>query len=744
MSRSPVAFGQYVITRRIARGGMAEIYRAKRRSAGELGKGQWVALKMMRPSLEHEELREQLFKREAKIASAIAHPNVIPLFEFGRELDRYYIAMEYLRGRDLSHLIRGEDPSRGEPMPIELGLYVGLKAAAGLGYAHRLVDPLTNEDLKIVHRDISPGNVMIGYDGSVKVLDFGVARMSESQGLRTQTGTLRGKFAYMSPEQTVGAQIDARSDVFSLGTLLYELLTGANPFRARTPIATLERVQRVRPVPPSRANRKIEREIDELLARCLAKDPRRRFKDARELHDTLGDYLERRGLLEQERLVRFMAERFAWEKQEEEKELKEEEEEVALIEVVDFAMSGDDKGLDAKHVAVSLEEEAEKSAVQAPAHLSGEFSSSQAADEEEAFGVFDLESKDETLAHPSRMVRAISRSESPREELAPLTEPDPGPDFAGDEAPPTTQPGEPLFVDGEEATVAQPPLSSRQASPQARAVEASSLLAPAAATLPTSESDPMLDLLRGRSSSVVIDRAQPARSAPRWSKMTIVTVAVSVASLCFLAVIFTILLSEESAVPLTLQPQGQAATPTKIAPIEIRLDGPKESKRDRERDRDREARAEVRKERPPEPPAPPPKKPDPAAEPSPRELTAPAGPQERHRAAPEPKRQDPPPQPQQEDDDKDPKRDRSGAKKAIKKTGPTGLLNVGARPWAEIEIDGKAWPYQTPQAGIELSVGRHTVKLHNRETGVTKTQVVHIKAGAATTVNKDMSKDSRD
>ncbi|MCK6552502.1 serine/threonine protein kinase, partial [Myxococcota bacterium] len=359
-SRSPVAFGPYIITRRIARGGMAEIYRARTRSTADQP-SRWVAIKMMRASLGHEDLRERLFKREARIASAIDHPNVVPLYGFGQELERHYLAMEYVRGRDLSHLVKNEKRGR-ELLPFELVLYVGMKAAAGLGHAHRLVGD-RGEPLGIVHRDISPGNVMVGYDGAVKVLDFGVARINESEGMRTQTGTLRGKFAYMSPEQTLGEALDARSDVFSLGTVLYELLTGANCFRADNPIATLERVQRVRPVPPSRARLEVPKSVDRILARCLAKDKDRRYPDCAALEAALGEFLDKWGYDGRAALVAHMREVFDWEQREEEKELVREEEEVAIFDVIDFAMVGEDGGLDAANVAVSQEEEASQSEV---------------------------------------------------------------------------------------------------------------------------------------------------------------------------------------------------------------------------------------------------------------------------------------------------------------------------------------------------------------------------------------------
>ena len=411
MSRSPVAFGSYVITRRIARGGMAEIYRAQRR--GAVGKA-WVALKMMRPSLEHEELREQLFQREARIAALIHHPHVVELLEFGEEQGHKFLAMEYVRGRDLSHLIHPRGEGTGEALAPELGLTIVLHAAAGLGHAHRLVDPSTGAHLAIVHRDISPGNVMVGYDGTVKVLDFGVARINETHGMRTQTGTLRGKFAYMSPEQTLGSGVDARSDVFSLGTVLYELLTGSNPFRARNAMTTIERVQRVRPVPPSRSNRAIPREVDELLARCLAKDPKRRFADATELCEALDRLLGARGRASEADIAGLMRGRFAWEQGEEEKELAEEAESAALIEVVDFAVGGEDRGLDAPNVAVSQEDVAEPAALGAAAREPVE-----AAAEEDVYGVFDSAEDERTVAQPSPVMARGPRPATPERPRAP-------------------------------------------------------------------------------------------------------------------------------------------------------------------------------------------------------------------------------------------------------------------------------------------------------------------------------------
>lgn len=310
MSRSPVAFGRYIITRRIARGGMAEIYRARTRSAEDPTQARWVALKMMRPSIGHEALREQLFKREARICSAIHHPNIVPLYEFGREQDRYYISMEFIRGRDLSHLIKSAElnPDSGpesdsEPVSFGAGMYIAVQAAKGLGHAHRLVDD-DGVGLQIVHRDVSPGNVMVGYDGSVKVLDFGVARINESQGLRTQTGTLRGKFAYMAPEQTLGLPVDARSDIFSFGIVLYQLLTGSTPFRGRSSDEVFREILHCRVPPPSAQREEIPACVDELVLTCLQRDRSLRYSRGESLIAEIHGVLEKLGIHRPEERLR--------------------------------------------------------------------------------------------------------------------------------------------------------------------------------------------------------------------------------------------------------------------------------------------------------------------------------------------------------------------------------------------------------------------------------------------------------
>ena len=337
MRNSPIAFGDYVITRRIARGGMAEIFRA--RSHGELSqhpeKGSWVALKMMRSELGNQELRAKLFEREARIVEAIRHPNVVPLYEHGEALGRQFLAMEYISGKNLAQIAAREPGQKSSALPLPLAIRIGLECSAGLGHAHQLCD-VNGDPMEIVHRDISPGNIMVSYDGLIKILDFGVARMSETNGIHTQTGTLRGKFAYMSPEQTLGSNVDARSDVFAFGIVLYEILTGENPFRGNSPIATLERVQSHRPQPPSKINSQVPRGLDGILARCLAKDARRRFRDGSEIHAALCEFAEMHAPATQQEVERFLDIHFSRDRWREDEALKSEYERAEDVKAIDF------------------------------------------------------------------------------------------------------------------------------------------------------------------------------------------------------------------------------------------------------------------------------------------------------------------------------------------------------------------------------------------------------------------------
>jgi serine/threonine protein kinase len=272
----PVPFGEYILLERISVGGMAELFKAKRVDA-PVGSTSLVAIKRIIPHLAEDERFIQMFINEAGVAAQLKHPNIAAVYELGQSNDSHYIAMDYVSGRDLlainQYIRRG-----GATLPLELVRHIGSMTARGLAYAHAKRNS-RGEKLSIVHRDISPENILVGFDGSVQLIDFGIAKAKGYTNL-TQTGALKGKCGYMSPEQVAREPLDHRSDIFALGTVIYETLTGQTLFKGDNEFLTLERV-RIADVPPaSSINPQVPPELDEALAKSLARHPRDRFHDA--------------------------------------------------------------------------------------------------------------------------------------------------------------------------------------------------------------------------------------------------------------------------------------------------------------------------------------------------------------------------------------------------------------------------------------------------------------------------------
>jgi serine/threonine protein kinase len=265
---------------------MAEVFKAK--TFGVEGFERLLAVKRILPNIAEDEEFITMFIDEAKIAVQLQHANIAQIFDLGKVDDSYFIALEYVNGRDLRSIF-DRMRSRGESLPIALACHVMMQVCEGLDYAHNKRDGQGRE-LHLIHRDISPQNVLIGYDGEVKLIDFGIAKAA-GKASTTQAGILKGKFGYMSPEQVRGLPIDKRSDIFAVGIVLYELLTGERLFVGETDFSTLEKVRNVEIVPPSSYNKKIPQELERLMMKALARDPEDRYSNAIDLHDDLQSFL---------------------------------------------------------------------------------------------------------------------------------------------------------------------------------------------------------------------------------------------------------------------------------------------------------------------------------------------------------------------------------------------------------------------------------------------------------------------
>ncbi|MCA9633745.1 MAG: protein kinase [Myxococcales bacterium] len=283
--------GRYRVVDEIGVGGMASVHLA--RADGPGGFQKWVAIKRIHKHLAEDQTFISMFLDEARIAARITHPNVAQVFDLGTHRDSYWIAMEYLHGEPLREVMRVLDEGGGPPMGHAMVARIVADAAEGLHAAHELADK-QGKTLGLVHRDVTPHNLFVTYDGSVKVVDFGVAKVTDRM-TKTRAGTLKGKLAYMSPEQVRGEDVDRRTDVFALGVVLWEITTGRRLFRMDNDLDTLERVQACIVPSPSSIVPNYPVELESIVMRALAKDKNRRFQTARELSRALQQYLMKTG-----------------------------------------------------------------------------------------------------------------------------------------------------------------------------------------------------------------------------------------------------------------------------------------------------------------------------------------------------------------------------------------------------------------------------------------------------------------
>lgn len=284
-------FGPYKLIERISVGGMAEVYKATEH--GVEGFERTVAVKRILPHIAEDDEFITMFKDEAKIAGQLNHGNIAQIYNLGQQGDSFYIALEYVAGKDLRNIFT-RCQQQGRPMPIAQACFVVMKVGEGLDYAHNKRDK-HGRHLNIVHRDVSPPNVLVSYEGEVKLIDFGVAKAA-GRVSRTQAGILKGKFGYMSPEQVRGMPLDRRSDVFSLGVVLYECLVGQRLFQGDTDFATLEMVRTVDVPVPSSKNPEIPKDLEAIIMKSLSGEPETRYQTAMELHDELQAFMFQHGM----------------------------------------------------------------------------------------------------------------------------------------------------------------------------------------------------------------------------------------------------------------------------------------------------------------------------------------------------------------------------------------------------------------------------------------------------------------
>lgn len=289
MSQNYEYFGKYILLEKLATGGMAEVWLARAPGAGGIGK--FVAIKKILPQFNDNPEFIQMFKDEASIAMNLSHSNIVSIYEFGQVQSQLFLVMDYVEGRNLRQILNKMKQTNHKFSADQI-IYVVKEVAAGLDHAHRSLSSTTGKPLNITHRDISPQNIMVTFEGEVKIVDFGIAK-AESQIENTRTGTLKGKFGYMSPEQAEGHPTDLRTDIFSIGICLWELLASERLFIANNEINTLKKIRECDVPSLSKLNPNINSELERIVMKALTRDRNLRYQTAAALHRDMSRFLNR-------------------------------------------------------------------------------------------------------------------------------------------------------------------------------------------------------------------------------------------------------------------------------------------------------------------------------------------------------------------------------------------------------------------------------------------------------------------
>jgi eukaryotic-like serine/threonine-protein kinase len=283
---------RYRIVEKIDAGGMAEIYRGEAVSIE--GFARVVAIKRILPSMCTDQKFVSMFLDEARLSMQLTHANIVQIFDIGKADDTYFVVMELIEGANLRRLMQ-KCSDRGAAFPLPLACYVTMEMCRGLAYAHEK-NGADNQPLGIVHRDVSPPNVLVSNQGEVKLTDFGLAKAA-SHATNTDAGVIKGKFAYLSPEVVAGKEVDARADIYSAGIMIWEMLCGRKLFAGKTDMDTVELVRKGDIPKLGRLRPEVDDELERIVQKALARNPKRRYQTARALEQALAGYLFKHNLL---------------------------------------------------------------------------------------------------------------------------------------------------------------------------------------------------------------------------------------------------------------------------------------------------------------------------------------------------------------------------------------------------------------------------------------------------------------
>jgi eukaryotic-like serine/threonine-protein kinase len=337
----PRRFGKYTLLRKIATGGMAELFLAIQKSVAGFEK--LIVIKRILPSMNHDKGFIEMLLHEARIAATLSHANIVQIFDVGQYEGSYYIAMEHVHGEDLRSIVRQMRKKQVSEFPLEHALSILLAVCGGLAYAHDKRD-LDGSPLGIVHRDISPQNVVVTFSGDVKIVDFGIAKSETKMPTETRSGKLKGKVPYMSPEQARGESLDSRSDIFAVGVMLFELTTGKRLFKGQSEFETLKLIcERDYPL-PSQVRPGYPPDLERIVVRALTKNRNERYQTAKEMQADLEEFVRNERIPTSNiALTEFMQSLFEEKLASQKQEMLEGK---ALADIIDLQQSGEMQAMD--------------------------------------------------------------------------------------------------------------------------------------------------------------------------------------------------------------------------------------------------------------------------------------------------------------------------------------------------------------------------------------------------------------